>query len=239
MITTSRTGNRRRLFRELRPRPAQGARGLWIGDGARLEAQLVTYLGRRGQNLRSETWDACLLHGLCTTLLTSDDRPPSEGPMAVFTILNALLVGVVATVAMDLVAAAGVALHIFRIPLYGRWFLYGLKGTFRHADIEHAPPLRGENALMLPLHYLAGTLLAAVYLFFLDISSLGTGNVLLAAGFGLISSAIPFFLMLPSMGYGLFGLGHSRDTFWIRQILLMHLGYGVGIGLGVLLFVPA
>lgn len=159
--------------------------------------------------------------------------------MTAFTILNAALVGVVATVAMDLVAATGVALHLFRIPLYGRWFLYGLKGTFRHANIERAPPLRGENALMLPLHYLAGTLLAAAYLVFLDLFSLGTGSVVLAAGFGVASSAIPFFLMLPSMGYGLFGLGHGRDTFWIRQILLMHLGYGVGIGLGVLLFVPA
>ena len=159
--------------------------------------------------------------------------------MALLTILNAILVGVVATVAMDLVAAAGVALHVFRIPLYGRWFLYGLKGTFRHADIDRAPPLKGENALMLPLHYLAGALLAAVYLVLLDAFSAGAGSVLLAAAFGLASSVIPLFLMLPSMGYGLPGLRHGRDTFWLRQILLMHLAYGVGIGLGVLLFVPS
>lgn len=159
--------------------------------------------------------------------------------MTALTILNVVLVGVVATVAMDLMAAAGVALHVFRIPLYGRWFLYGLKGKVRHADIERAPALRGENALMLPLHYVAGCLLAAAYLFLLDLFSIGTGSVLLASGFGIASSVIPFVVMLPSMGYGLFGLRHSRDTFWLRQILLMHLAYGVGIGVGVLLFVPA
>ncbi len=159
--------------------------------------------------------------------------------MATLTLLHVVLVGVVATVAMDVTAAAGVGLRVFRIPRYGRWFLYGLKGTFRHADIEQAPPVRGENALMLPLHYLAGCVLAAAYLVLLDVLSLGVGSVLLAAVFGVASSAIPFFLMLPSMGYGLFGLCRRNDTFWLRQILVMHLAYGVGIGLGVLLFVPA
>jgi hypothetical protein len=170
--------------------------------------------------------------------LSAESRRRRERPVPTLTILNALLVGVVATVAMDLIAAAGAVLHVFRIPAYGRWFLYILRGTFRHADIDRAPPIKGENALVLPLHYVAGTLLAAVYLVLLDAFSMGSGNVFLATAYGLATSAIPFFLMLPSMGYGLLGLRHGRDTFWLRQILLMHLGYGLGIGLGVLLFVP-
>lgn len=157
--------------------------------------------------------------------------------MAILTIVNVVLVGAVATVAMDLVAIAGAVARVFKIPAYGRWFLYGLRGTFRHADIERAPPLKGENALMLPLHYLAGVLLAVVYLLLLDGLSLGHGSILMAAAFGVASSAIPFFLMLPSMGYGLFGLRGGRDTFWLRQILVMHLAYGLGLGIGVLVFV--
>lgn len=157
--------------------------------------------------------------------------------MALLTIMNAVIAGTLATVAMDVVAAAGAATRVFKIPAYGRWFLYGIRGTFRHENIERAPPLKGENALMLPLHYLAGILLAAVYLLLLDGLSLGYGSVLLAAAFGVASSAIPFFLMLPSMGYGLFGLRGGWDTFWLRQILLMHLAYGVGLGIGILLFV--
>lgn len=158
--------------------------------------------------------------------------------MALFTILNAVLVGIIATVALDVVAGAGVALHFFRIPLYGRWFLYALRGTLRHKDLERMPAVRGENALMLPLHYLAGILLAAVYLFVLDAFSVGAGSVLLAAAYGLATSVIPLFLMLPSMGYGMLGLRGGRDMSWLREILLMHLGYGAGIGVGVLLLAP-
>ncbi len=158
--------------------------------------------------------------------------------MPALTLLNVLLAGAIATFAMDLVAVVGTVLHVFRIPAYGRWFLYGLRGTFRHADIDHAAPLKGENALMLPLHYVAGILLATVYLALLDAFHLATGSFWLATAFGAASSLIPFLVMLPSMGYGLFGLRHARDLFWFRQIILMHLAWGIGLGLAVLLFVP-
>lgn len=159
--------------------------------------------------------------------------------MALVTLWNVLVTGVVSTLAMDVVALVGTALHVMKIPLYGRWFLYGLRGTFRHENIERATPVRGENALMLPLHYVAGILLATVYLLFLDGFQLGTGNFWLATAFGAASSLIPFLLMLPSMGYGLFGLRHAHDFFWFRQILLMHVAWGIGLGIAVLLFVPA
>ncbi len=157
--------------------------------------------------------------------------------MTALTLLHAVLVGVVATLALDVVAGAGVASGAFRIPRFGRWGLYALRGTFRHADIERASPLKGENALTLPLHYVAGIVLVVPYLLLLDTFSWGTGNLVLAAAYGLATSLIPLLLMLPSMGYGLLGLRHGRDTFWLREIVCMHLGYGVGIGIGALLFV--
>ncbi len=163
--------------------------------------------------------------------------PTSSVPL--LTLWNAVISGVVATLVLDVVAGAGTALHLFRIPAFGRWGLYALKGKFTHEDIDRSPPLRGENALTLPLHYVAGIVLAAPYLLLLDALSLGSGNLVLAALYGVATSLIPFFVMLPSMGYGLFGLRHRGDTFWLREILAMHLGYGVGIGLSVWLFIPA
>ncbi len=166
---------------------------------------------------------------------------PAEGVgerMPVLTLLNAVIAGVVSTLAMDVVALVGTVLHVMKIPAYGRWFLYGLRGTFRHADIDRAAPMKGENALMLPLHYVAGILLAISYLGLLDALHLATGSFWLATAFGAASSLIPFLLMLPSMGYGLFGLRHRWDFFWFRQILLMHLAWGIGLGLAVLVFVP-
>lgn len=158
--------------------------------------------------------------------------------LALLSLWNVIVTGVVSTFAMDIVAVVGTALHVMRIPAYGRWFLYGMRGTFRHADIDRAAPLKGENALMLPLHYVAGILLATSYLLLLDVFHLGTGNFGLATAFGAASSLIPFLLMLPSMGYGLFGLRHARDLFWFRQIILMHVAWGIGLGIAVLLFVP-
>ncbi len=159
--------------------------------------------------------------------------------MAALTLWNAAVVGVVATIVLDLVAGVGVALRVFRIPAFGRWGLYALKGKFTHEDIDHSPPLKGENALTIPLHYIAGIVLAAPYLFLLDALSLGSGSVLLAILYGVSTCLIPFLIMLPSMGYGLFGLRHGRDTFWLREILAMHLGYGVGIGLAVQFLIAA
>ena len=159
--------------------------------------------------------------------------------MATLTLVNVVIAGIVSTLAMDVVAVVGAALRVMKIPAYGRWFLYGLRGTFRHADIDKAAPLRGENALMLPLHYVAGILLATSYLLLLDALQLATGNVWLATAFGAASSLIPFLLMLPSMGYGLFGLRHAHDLFWFRQIMIMHVAWGIGLGLAVLLFVAA
>ncbi len=159
--------------------------------------------------------------------------------MPLFTLTNAVVTGVVATIALDVVAGTGVALHVFRIPPFGRWGVYALKGKFTHQDIDRSPPVQGENALTFPLHYLAGIVLAAPYFFLLDVMSLGSGSFLLAALYGVSTCLIPFLVMLPSMGYGLFGLRHHGDTFWLREILAMHLGYGVGIGLAVQFLIAA
>ncbi len=164
---------------------------------------------------------------------------PRAESMAFFTLWNAVITGVVATLVLDLVAGTGAALHVFRIPAFGRWGVYALKGKFTHQDIERSPPVKGENALTFPLHYIAGIALAAPYLFLLDALSLGSGSVLLAILYGVATSLIPFLVMLPSMGYGLFGLRHGRDAFWLREILAMHLGYGVGIGLAVQFLIAA
>ncbi len=160
-----------------------------------------------------------------------DEGVPEPETLPLLTLWNAIVTGVVATIVLDLVAGTGVALHVFRIPAFGRWGLYALEGTFKHEDIDRSPPLKGENALTFPFHYVAGIVLATPYLLLVDLLSPGRGSLLLAAAYGLATSLIPFLVMLPSMGYGLFGLRRIGDTFWLREILAMHLGYGIGIGL--------
>ena len=82
-----------------------------------------------------------------------------------------LIVGILATVTMDVVAAMALRLGITgRGPrrtgpdLIGRWIGYLLQGKFRHTDILQTPPLRGELLLGLAAHYSIGIVLTLVFL---------------------------------------------------------------------------
>ena len=77
-----------------------------------------------------------------------------------------LIVGILATVTMDVVAVIALRLGIAgRGPrrtgpdLIGRWIGYLMRGEFRHTDILQTPPLRGELVLGLAAHYLIGIVL--------------------------------------------------------------------------------
>src|SRR5258705_8850465 len=88
-----------------------------------------------------------------------------------------LIVGILATVTMDVVAVIALRLGIAgRGPrrtgpdLIGRWFGCLLRGKFGHTDILRTPPLRGELVLGLASHYLIGVALALVNLGFFVLS---------------------------------------------------------------------
>ena len=81
-----------------------------------------------------------------------------------------LIVGILATVTMDVVAVIALRPGIAgRGPrrtgpdLIGRWIGYLLRSKFRHTDILQTPPLRGELVLGLAAHYLIGIVLTLVY----------------------------------------------------------------------------
>jgi hypothetical protein len=149
--------------------------------------------------------------------------------------LAAVVIGVVATLIMDVASAIGLRLGTYRLLPLGRWAAYLLRGTFRHADIAKAAPVRGEGLLTVPVHYGIGIGLALVYLAVLELFSLGPPSFGTAAIFGLATTVLPAFLMFPSMGYGLLGLAGQPKYFLLRQSLVNHLAFGVGLWLGSLL----
>ena len=80
--------------------------------------------------------------------------------------IGGLIVGVLATVTMDVVAVIILRLGIAgRGPrrtgpdLIGRWIGYLLRGKFRHTDVLQTPPLPGELVLGLAAHYSIGIVL--------------------------------------------------------------------------------
>src|SRR5438094_2791599 len=80
-----------------------------------------------------------------------------------------LIVGILATVTMDVVAVIALRLGIAgRGPRrtgpdwIGRWIGYVLQGKFRHTDILKTPALRGELLMGLAAHYSVGIVLTLV-----------------------------------------------------------------------------
>src|SRR5262249_52518669 len=148
-----------------------------------------------------------------------------------------LIVGILATVTMDVVARIALRVGIAgRGPrrtgpdLIGRWIGYLLQGTFRHMDILQAPPLRGELLLAFAAHYSIGIVLTLGYLGLLAVVH-ATPTALSAILYGTATTVFPWFLMFPSQGMGWLGRNAPGDAHLARMSLFNHIMFGLGIAL--------
>ena len=155
-----------------------------------------------------------------------------------------LIVGILATVTMDVVAMMALWLGIAgRGPrrtgpdLIGRWVGYLLRGKFRHINILQTPPLRGELALGLAAHYLIGIVLTLVYLGLLVVAH-ATPTALSAILYGTATTVFPWFLMFPSQGMGWLGRDAPGDAHLARVSLFNHIIFGLAIALWVAVMKP-
>jgi len=150
-----------------------------------------------------------------------------------------LLVGVVATMAMDagsaLVRKTGFTAGL-EPKLLGRWFGYLARGRFEHDTILTTPPLPAELPVALLGHNLIGVTLAlifgaAVSALTPDRGPMPVGlTVALAIAYGLVTSALPWLIMFPSMGFGLLGQAGPADLLLFRTSLVNHAIYGAALG---------
>ena len=155
-----------------------------------------------------------------------------------------LIVGILATVTMDVVAVIALRLGVAgRGPrrtgpdLIGRWIGYLLRGKFRHTDILHTPPLRGELVLGLAAHYLIGIALTLVDLG-LFAAAHATPTALSAILYGTAITILPWFLMFPSQGMGWLGRDATGDAHLARISLFNHIMFGLGLALWMAVFRP-
>lgn len=143
-------------------------------------------------------------------------------------IVGAVLMDVTETYAAKIGISSGVS-----IALVGRWFLGLLRGRFTHANILDTAPLSGEVKAGWVFHFLiGGGGVALLYPLFFQITGLPLpGNQLLGGAlFGLATSALPWFILLPSFGWGVFGLRGPQGSNALLASTLSHLPYGLGVG---------
>ena len=143
-----------------------------------------------------------------------------------------IVAGLIATLTMDVLGGAAVRLRISSpLPpnLIGRWFASVARVEPFHADIARTAPVNHELAIALPVHYAIGVVLTLVYLFITHRAGWPRGSLRLAVAFGLCTSVLPWFVMFPSMGYGLFGANGPAGTHLVVSSLINHALFGVGL----------
>lgn len=118
--------------------------------------------------------------------------------------------------------------------LLGRWCLGLLHGRLVHADIRRAPPRPHEAGIGWAFHYLiGGGAVALLYPAFLALAGAPHPGSHLpwATSFGLLTSALPWFVLLPCFGWGYFGQQGPRSANPLAASPLSHVPYGLGLGL--------
>jgi Protein of unknown function (DUF2938) len=147
-----------------------------------------------------------------------------------------VLVGVCSTLTMDLLSGIAYRLRLtapLSPHLIARWFVSVARAQPYHAHIARASAVNHELAIALPVHHAIGAALTSVYLWAMSELGWPKGNLVVALAFGLCTSALPWLLMFPSMGYGWFGAHGPAGTRLFVSSLWSHAFFGVGIWLAV------
>jgi hypothetical protein len=147
-----------------------------------------------------------------------------------------LLAGVIATASMDVLSVIASRLRLtapLSPQLIGRWFVSVARGHPFHEDIARTAATGHELAIALPVHYAIGGVLTVFYVW--GTSRLGwpARDPWLALAFGLCTNVLPWLLMFPAMGYGLFGSHGPAGTKLFVSSLTSHTFFGLGIWVGL------
>lgn len=148
----------------------------------------------------------------------------------------AFLGGIVGAVLMDITEMAAARIGItsgVNIALVGRWFIGLARGQWVHADILHAPSSSHEVGVGWAFHLLVGGGgVALMYpLLLMDTGlALPTHHLLGGVPFGLATSLLPWFILLPAFGWGWFGRRGPRGSNALLASTLSHIPYGWGVG---------
>jgi hypothetical protein len=146
-----------------------------------------------------------------------------------------LLLGAVATAAMDMLSTLAHRAHITApLPptLMGRWVGSVARGHLRHANIAQAASVDNELAIALFTHYAIGVAFASLYLFATLRLEVSPRSAIPAFTFGLVTCVFPWLLMFLAMGFGWFGVGGPPGTQLFLSSLISHVAFGVGLWLG-------
>lgn len=151
----------------------------------------------------------------------------------------AFLGGVIGAVLMDITetysAKVGISSGV-NIALVGRWFLSLLRGQIVHTNILDSKRYTHEAKAGWVFHFVVGGGgVALIYPLFFQITGLPFPDNHLLGGlvFGLATSLLPWLVLLPSFGWGLFGRRGPQGSNALLASILSHAPYGLGVGAAI------
>jgi uncharacterized membrane protein YagU involved in acid resistance len=147
-------------------------------------------------------------------------------------ILAAIAIGIGATLVMDLwnlflKRAFGIASLDY--CLLGRWVLHLPAGTLRHASISAAAPKTRECTVGWITHYTIGIMLAVGLVVLTSGEWLARPRLLPALLYGIGTVVFPFFLLQPSLGFGIASARAPDPTQARLKSLATHTVFGIGL----------
>jgi hypothetical protein len=146
-------------------------------------------------------------------------------------IAGIVLVGIGASIVMD---SWSLALKGFGIPppnfaFVGRWAGHMLRGSFAHAAIGQAAPVRGERVWGWLIHYAIGIAFAALLVGFQGVEWLRTPSLWPALAVGVGTVVAPLCVMQPAMGAGFAGRKTTAPFKNGLRSLANHTVFGLGL----------
>jgi hypothetical protein len=152
--------------------------------------------------------------------------------MRVLDIADAVLIGVGATVLIDLWAL--LLRRVFSVRsldycLLGRWVLHIPRGVVRHKNIAAAARQPHECTIGWTTHYLIGTTFALVFVLLASDGWLARPTLLPALAFGAATVVVPFFTMQPSFGLGIAASKTPHPNRARLKSLMTHSMFGLGL----------
>lgn len=144
----------------------------------------------------------------------------------------ALVIGVGATVLVDLWAIARRRVFGTPLPNYGlvgRWFAHLARGRLHHPSIAASPAVRGERIIGWAAHYVTGVAFAGLLLAVWGLEWVGHPALGPALLVGIGTVAAPFLVLQPGMGAGVAASRTPRPSAARLQGLVTHTIFGLGL----------
>jgi hypothetical protein len=146
-------------------------------------------------------------------------------------LLRAAAIGMGATAVMDLWLLLLQSLNVptLNFALLGRWVGHMPRGRWVHDGIAKAEPVRGELALGWAVHYATGIVFATLLAYAAGPQWLQAPTIAPALALGMLTVAVPLFLMQPAIGAGIASSRTKTPALNCLKSLANHTVFGLGL----------